>query len=284
MTTPQYSQALSSRFAYVTLEALRDLRAGAMVAQPEIWAARAKGGRAGDIAVIPVMGLLTQRGGWYGMSLEAIRRAHREAIDDASIAGIVYEYDTPGGEVYGVDELAAEFRADRDVKPSIALANCLSASAGYYLQAQHSQVMVTPSGEIGSVGVYGIHMDWSKAFNEMGVTVTIVSAGEGKVDGNPYEELSAEAKASMQADIDRYYGMFTSAVAKGRGVGADVIRNTWKAKVYGAKEAVSIGMADAIGTLDDALRRAGKLAGERKNVRASADVEAERRRRARSRV
>lgn len=284
MNAPQYSQVISSRYAFLTLEALRDLRAGAMVAQPEIWAARAKGTRAGDIAVIPVMGLLTHRGSWYGMAIDAIRRAHRAAIDDASIVGIVYEYDTPGGEVYAIDELAAEFRADRDVKPSVGISHCQSCSAGYYLMAQHSEVLVSPSSDTGSVGVYGIHMDWSRALDEMGITVTIVSAGEGKVDGNPYEPLTPEAQASMQADINRYYGMFVSAVAKGRGVTADVVKGEWQAKVYGAKDAVSIKMADAIGTLDDAVRRVGKIAGQRKAIGASADVDAERIRRARSRV
>lgn len=281
---PQFSQVLSSRFAFVTLEALRDLRAGAMAAQPEIWAARGKSGRAGDIAIIPVMGLLTARGGWYGMSIESVRAAHRAAIDDASITGIVYDYDSPGGEVYAIEELATEFRADRDVKPSIGIANCLSASAAYYLMAQHKQVMVTPSGECGSVGVYGIHMDWSRAFNEMGVTVTLVSAGEGKVDGNPYEELSEEARAQMQADINRYYGMFTGAVAKGRGVSVETVKNEWKARVYGAKEAVSIQMADAVGTLDDAIARVTRMAKERRALSASAEIEAEQRRIARSRL
>jgi signal peptide peptidase SppA len=290
MTTPTLpksaiGQVLSSRFAYLTLEALRGLHAGALFMQePEKWAAKAKGAREGEIAIIPVMGLITPKGSWYGMGVEQIRAAHRNAMADPAITGIVYDYDTPGGSVYLIDELASEFRADRNRKPNVAIANPLSASAGYYLMAQHQEIMVTPSGEIGSVGVYGMHVDYSGALDQAGVKVKFISAGEGKVDGNPYEPLSPEAEKQMQADIDRYYGMFANASAKGRGVSVDVVRKEWKAKVYGAKEAVSIKMADVVGTLDDAILRVSRMVKDQRTAVASADVDAERIRRSRERL
>lgn len=275
------TELLTSRYWAVSLNVLRAVRAGKMVALPDVWAARGATRSAGDVAVVPVMGVLTQRGGWFGMSVESIRANLRTAVADPNVKAIVFEYDSPGGEVSGIEELATEMRQARSAKPTVAVANSMAASAAYYLAAQASEVLVTPSGEIGSVGVYAAHEDWSRALDQLGVTVTLVSAGEGKVDGNMFEPLTDEVRADMQMDIDRYYQMFTSAVAKGRGVAVDQVRNEWKAKVYGAKEAVSIGMADAVGTLDDAIRRANSISQDRKATAAAVDRDVEFRTRAR---
>lgn len=293
---------LSSRAYAVTLEYLRALRAasdkampvldiqpgtfatwmGMSIAHPETWAARGAAKNAGEIAIIPVMGMLTMRGSWFGMSVEGIRQAVRAKLADPGTHAIVLEYDSPGGEVFGIDELATELRAARSQKPVVAVANPFAASAAYYLMAQATEVYVSPSAMVGSIGVYCGHMDWSKALDQMGITVTLISAGEGKVDGNEWEPLSAEARADMQADIDMYYSMFVGAVSKGRKVSVETIRSDWKALCYGAKEAVEIKMADQVGTIEDAIRRAGALGVERR-VAAASDTDLEVRMRARVR-
>lgn len=282
MTPDNPNDLLQSRAWAVTLPFLKAIQARTLAAAPGVWAARGAGRSAGDIAVVPVMGLLTQRGSWYGMSIEGVRANLRNALADGSRA-VVLEFDSPGGEVYGVDELATEIRQARGTKPIVASVNSLSASASYYLAAQADEILVTPSGEIGSVGVYAMHEDWSRALDQMGITVSFITAGEGKTDGNMFEALSDEVRAEMQADIDRYYGMFVAAVAKGRRVSVETIRAGWKAKVYGAKDAVAIGMATGVGTIEDAIRRAGALAQDRKAVTASVDVEVAVRQRARAR-
>lgn len=293
---------LSSRMLAITLPALRALRmakdppaptakpgtwAGMNYAEPEYWAARGAPRSHGDVAVISILGALSQRPWCCGMSYDGIRSSFRSAIEDSSAKAIVLEIDSPGGEVSGVDELAREIRQARGGKPIVAVSNALAASAAYYLAAQADEILVTPSGEIGSIGVYGGHMDWSGFLDQMGIVVTLVSAGEGKTDGNPFEPLAEQARADIQADVDRYYAMFVSAVTKGRratGVTSEQVRGDWKAKVYGAKKAVEIGMADAVGTLEDAVRRAGALARDRRNTAASVDLEVEARKRQRDRA
>lgn len=275
---------LSTRFLAVTRPCLELIRAGKLAAAPELWAARGQTRIDGDVTIIPVMGLITQRGGWYGTSIEQTRAALRQARTDTSKA-VVLDVDSPGGEVYGMDEIAADIRELRKVKPVVGVANSLAASAAYNIISQCDYVLVTPSGEIGSIGVYGMHVDMSAALDQMGIVVTFVSAGEGKVEGNPYSALSDEAKADMQEDIDRYYSMFVGNVRKGRGRGvtSEQIRNEWGAWVYGASEAVEIGMADEVGTLDDAVRRARSLARERNAKSAELANQVEVRKRARAR-
>lgn len=155
----------------------------------------------GGIAVIPVVGTITQRAGmmteWCGgTSTQQISAALAEALRDDAVGQILMEFDTPGGSVFGVAELGDEIHEAAKTKPVIGVANSLSASAGYWLMSQCSQAYVTPGGEVGSIGVWMAHEDWSKAMADSGVVTTMVSAGKFKVEGNPYEPLGEDAGPS----------------------------------------------------------------------------------------
>jgi signal peptide peptidase SppA len=232
------------------------------------------------IAVLPLVGVVSQRGDMCTASTSEFAQLVTEAVADPAIKALVLEIDSPGGEVAGTDEAASVVRAARASKPVVAIANSLAASAAYWIASQATEVMVTPSGEVGSIGVYGVHEDLSGALDQAGVKVSFISAGEGKTDGNPYEPLSDQARTDQQARVNDVYGMFCSAVAKGRGVGVEVVRTQWKAKVYGARQAVEMGLANSVGTLDDAIRRAASLS--RRQAPAAAEAEAIRIRRDRA--
>jgi len=119
-------------------------------------------------------------------------------------------------------------------------------------------LIVTPSGEVGSIGVVAAHMDISKMAESAGLKVTLVSAGKYKTEGNQFEPLSDEARAALQVRVDDYYAMFVKAVARNRGVSPADVRNGFgEGRVVGAKQAVALGMADRVATLDETLARLG---------------------------
>jgi signal peptide peptidase SppA len=214
----------------------------------------------GGIAVIPVVGTITQRAGmmteWCGgTSTQQISAALAEAMRDEAVGQILMEFDTPGGSVFGVAELGDEIHEAAKTKPVIGVANSLSASAGYWLMSQCSQAYVTPGGEVGSIGVWMAHEDWSKAMAESGVVTTMVSAGKFKVEGNPYEPLGEDARAFMQSRVDDYYGAFVKAVARGRGVGVQQVRDGMgQGRVLGADEALAQGMVDGVAPVAEVVR------------------------------
>ena len=226
---------------------------------PQAAVPRRKSARAGAIAVIPVYGAIVQRASQIdicegGTSTQQISNALAEAMADDSVAQVLLDIDSPGGSVYGVQELAAEIMSAK--KPVIGFANSLAASAGYWIGAACSEFHMTPGGEVGSIGVWTAHQDVSKALEQAGVAVKIISAGEFKVEGNPYQPLSAEAEAFMQSRIDDYYSAFVKAVAKGRKVSvSDVRENMGKGRVYGAQQALAAGMVDSVSTLDQVVAR-----------------------------
>ncbi len=224
--------------------------------------------RRGLVAVLGVYGVISQRqaqveevSGPGGTSIERLTQRFRAVRDDASVSSIVFDHDSPGGGVYGVQELADEIRAARGTKPIAAVANSLAASASYWLfsQADKGELTVTPSGEVGSIGVYAAHEDLTKMLDQEGVKVTLVSAGKFKTEGNPFEALGEEARTAIQGRVDDYYAAFVRAVSKGREVAVEDVRKGFgQGRVVGAKEAVDLGMADRVSTLDDTVRRVAR--------------------------
>jgi signal peptide peptidase SppA len=240
-------------------------------------AARLSGG---GVMVLPLYGVIVQRSGIMtelcgGTSTQQFSAALREAVADASVGAIVIDIDSPGGSVYGVQELGEEIYQARDKKPVIGIANSLAASAAYWLGAACSELYVTPGGEAGSIGVWGAHEDWSKYLEEIGVKTTLISAGKFKTEGNPYEPLSKEALGFMQSRIDDYYGAFTKAVARGRGVGVAQVRDGMgQGRVLGGDAAVTQQMVDGVATFDEVIKKA------QRSLRAPAAKTASRRARA----
>ena len=236
-------------------------RAGADVETPQPAAARvqrAGAGRSGAIAVVPIYGTIVQRASQLGLceggtSTQAVSAALQVANADETIDQILLDIDSPGGSVYGVSELADEIRASK--KPVTAVANSLAASAAYWLGCSAREFYMTPGGEVGSIGVWMAHEDWSRAIADAGVDVTLISAGKFKTEGNPYGPLGDEAKAFLQSRTDDYYGAFTRAVAKGRGVSVDQVRSGMgQGRVLGAAQAQAEGMVDGVKTFADVVK------------------------------
>ncbi len=224
-----------------------------------VFAARRLPSVRGTIGVLPLRGVITQRGfgGLMGMliggtSTESYGEAFDALIGDDQVGAVVLDIDSPGGMHWGTPELHAKIRAGREIKPVVAVANSLAASAAYYIASAASQVVMTPSGQVGSIGVFRTHVDTTAAEEAEGVKVTHVIAGKYKAEG--LLPLTPEAEAAMQEEVDTYLDQFVADVAKGRGVSAKVVRETYgEGRVVLAKDALAAGMVDRIATLEEVL-------------------------------
>lgn len=234
---------------------------------------------AGDVAVIPLRGFLAPRGGSaldrYGVAtLDGFVAQVQAAALDPSIGGIVLDVDSPGGLVAGTPEAARAIRALRAVKPIIAVANTVMASGAFWVASGASRIMATVSAVVGSIGIVAEHLDLSRALDTAGMKVTLVTYGKRKAEANPYEPLGDEARASIQARVDEAGALFESDVAKGRGVPVERVRTSFgEGGLFSASGAVSAGLVDELGTLEDAIRVAGTSAREWRS-RARAEAEA----------
>ena len=231
----------------------------------------------GAVALIPVRGIISRRANLMsqysgGTSVEKLTSQFRAALADSSVKAIVFDIDSPGGTVEGVPELAEEIYRSRGQKKSVAVANVMAGSAAYWLAAAAGELVVAPSGAVGSIGVFMAHDDLSKAMEQAGIKTTFISAGKFKVDGNEAEPLSDSARADMQAKVDAFYGMFVKSVARGRRVSQDDVRGGFgQGRMVLAAAAVKEGMADRVATMDDTLARLGASDTNPPKMAASAD-------------
>ena len=203
------------------------------------------------VAHINVRGeLVAENGGGVSPSsgftgYDAIGAAWGFAQRDTNVRGTIVDIDCPGGEVTDLMELCARMRADRGNKPSRAIIRGVGASAAYAIAACCDEITVQDLGYAGSIGVITMHADFSGQLEQAGIKVTLIHAGAHKADGNPFEALPDDVRASIQTDIDHAYGRFVDHVAAARGLSPDAIRAT-EARVYRGQEAVKVGLVDKV--------------------------------------
>ncbi len=228
--------------------------------------------RAGAVAVIPIHGVMSQRAYW-GASTEKIGAAIDAAAADSNVKAIILHIDSPGGTVYGTSELAAKVTAARAAKPVIAQVDSLAASAAYWVAAQATEVVSTPGGDVGSIGVIAMHVDLSGALEAAGVRVTTVAAGKHKAEFSPFLPLSDEARSHLMERVEDSHRQFIGAVASGRGVKASIVESDFgQGRVVDARAAMDAGMIDTIATFDETLARFAGQPGKHQRRAAAAQA------------
>jgi signal peptide peptidase SppA len=209
------------------------------------------------IAVIPVTGSLVNR----ALGVEAIsgltsygeiRRNLDSALADTNVDGIVLDIDSPGGEAGGAFDLADHIFSIRKNKPIWAVANDQAFSAAYTIASSCERIFVTRTAGVGSIGVIALHVDQSQKDAQDGYRYTPVYAGQHKNDFNPHAPLSPSAQAALQSEVDRLQNLFVATVARNRSLSEDAVGAT-EAGLFFGDNALTVRLADAVGTLNDAV-------------------------------
>lgn len=217
--------------------------------------------REGNVAILPMRGVISNRMNMMseisgGTSSEKFGRIFDAAVADSGVKAIILDVESPGGVVAGTDELSAKIFAARGSKPIIAHVNGYAASAAYWIATAADEIVLTSSGQVGSIGVVGVHDDVSAALEKMGVKKTIISSGKYKSEGNPFEPLSDKARAHRQQQADSYYEDFVRAVARNRGVSLTAVREGFgQGRMVRAEAAIAERMADRIASIEETVAR-----------------------------
>jgi HK97 family phage major capsid protein len=237
----------------------------------------------GGVVVIPVTGSITQRANMLteysgGTSTEKLGAQIDAALNSQDVRAIVLDVDSPGGNVSGVPELAEKIYAARGDKKIVAVVNSLMASGAYWIGSSADEVVITPSGMIGSIGVLWVHTEFSEMDAAMGIANTIIRAGLHKAEANSMEPLPDGARERMQTMVDDYYDQFVAAVARNRRTTPDAVRKGYgQGDVLTAQRAVTAGLADRVATLEQVLSELGVEPNALAEARARAATEEARR-------
>ena len=210
------------------------------------------------IAQISIHGTLVRRAGGLDTlsGLRSYAQIENEVLDaatDSQVRGILLDIDSPGGEVAGMFDLVDQVKEAAELKPMYAAANDNAFSAAFLLASAAEKIFVTRTGGTGSVGALAVHLDQSGANEQAGKKYTVVRSGVRKAEHNPLEPLTEDARSSLQSRVDDVRELFISEVVKNRNLTADHVRST-EAQAYYGEQAMEVGFADKIGTLEDAHR------------------------------
>ena len=214
--------------------------------------------RVGDVGVIKISGsLIPGEAGflrYFGITgYGDIKAAVLEGIADKGAKSLMIYSDSGGGSVAGVEDAEAFIRSASMVKPMNAFSE-FSASAAYWLTSAAGHITAASTSINGSLGVIRVVTEYSKAFEKEGITKTVMRAGRYKALGNPYEPLSEDGKAEIQAKLDDLYQLFMGTVARNRGTTAIIADQVMgQGREFLGKRGLDAGLVDAIGDLEDAL-------------------------------
>jgi protease-4 len=197
--------------------------------------------------------------------LARVREELEKAADDESVRAVVLRINSPGGTVTASDILHHEvgrFKARRKV-PVVAAILDVGASGGYYVALAADRIVAHPTTVTGSIGVLMLTVNSGGLLEKIGVSTSYITSGRYKDMGNPFRGLTPDERAIFQEVIDRLHGRFVALVAKGRGLDEARVRTLADGRIYTAEEALTLGLVDRIGYLEDAIALARQSAGLR---------------------
>lgn len=208
----------------------------------------------GSVAILRLRGFLAKRGWWCDTSFDRFSDMVRFAVNDYAVKTILIDCDSPGGSVYGCADCADVVYHANNSKRVICCVNDLCASAALWVGTAAREVVITQSGDLGSIGVYQMRMDVTEAMKKQGVSVEIIRAGEQKAWGSPFLPMTDAERKVKQDEVDAIYQQFINAVARNRGADPGAVRRVWAdARIFSGVDAVRTRLADRVASFDQVL-------------------------------
>ena len=229
------------------------------------------------VALVPVEGTIapgsSRREPFTGSAIagsDTVARLIHEAASDPQARAIVLRVDSPGGDGFASDLLWRAVReARRAGKPVVASMADVAASGGYLASVGADAIVAEPATLTGSIGVFALKPDVSGLLDKLGVGLYSDQRGRNARIDSVFRAWSPEERTLVERQLHAFYDQFVAKVAEGRHLSRDEVEGVAQGRVWTGAQALSRGLVDRLGGLDDAVRLAKELAG----VGAREDVE-----------
>jgi protease-4 len=186
-------------------------------------------------------------------------KTHR---DNPQVKAVVIRINSPGGVVGPTQELHQALMRVREAgKPVVASLGAVAASGGYYTAVAADRIVANPGTLTGSIGVIMQMANVESLFKKVGVDYIVVKAGRYKDVGNFSRAMTTEERRTLQDLLDDVHSQFIDAVAAGRKLQRTEVVRFADGRVFSGVQAKDLHMVDALGSLEDAINEAAKLAG-----------------------
>jgi protease-4 len=223
------------------------------VAAPAWWDDGGFFGLGEKVGVIELSGLLTKS----TPTLENLKRFR----EDRRVRAIVLRVNSPGGVVSPSQEIMREVEKTRKVKKVVASFGSMAASGGYYAACAADLIMASPGTATGSIGVIMKLANMEQLAKKLGLDFYSLKAGALKDMGSPFRPLAPEEQAVLQKLLNDIHEQFIRDVARNRKLPLDKVRKLADGRIFTGEEAKKLGLVDELGNYEDAVERAGRLAG-----------------------
>ena len=182
-------------------------------------------------------------------------------MNDDDIKAVVLRINTGGGSAYASEQIWHSMKLLKAKKPVVVSMGGMAASGGYYISCIGNYIYAEPTTLTGSIGIFGMFPDASQLLTEkLGVKFDDVKTNKFSTFGTPARPFNEEEMAHINKYIDRGYELFRSRVAEGRKMSVDEVEKIAQGHVWLGQDALKIKLVDAIGGLDDAIKKAAELA------------------------
>lgn len=211
----------------------------------------------GNTALIPIKGTIVseESGGLFSgqeAASSVIIKQIEKADKDPQIKAIIFEINSPGGEVVASDEISAAIKKVN--KTTVAWVRDMDASGGYWIASAADHIVAHRLSITGSVGVTGSYVEFAGLLNHFNMTYRQLMAGKYKEVGNPYEEMSSEDRRFLMKIIDAIHKDFLESVAQNRNLTQQEVENISTGAFYLGKDALSLHLVDELGGKEEALK------------------------------
>ena len=193
--------------------------------------------------------------------------------DDKNVKAVVFRVNSPGGSAYDAEQIWHAVKELKAVKPVVVSMGTYAASGGYYISCGADKIIAEPTTLTGSIGIFGLIPNGAQLAKKMGVTYDGVSTNQFSNFGRdilsipyfgigllPARPFTKEEGAKLQAFVEKGYDLFLSRCAEGRGKTKEAIDSIGQGRVWTGNQALKLGLVDALGDTDAAIKAAADLA------------------------
>ncbi len=212
----------------------------------------------GSIVDSEVGGMIEQE---HNIVANEVCKDLEKLMNDDDVKAVVLRVNSPGGSAYASEQIWRAVSQLKTKKPVVVSMGGYAASGGYYISCNANYIYCEPTTITGSIGIFGMFPDVSGLLTDkLGVKFDEVKTNKHAAFGTMARPFNAEETALLEKYIDRGYELFRKRVANGRGLSIEAVEEIAQGRVWLGNDALPIKLVDAIGSLDDAVKKAAELA------------------------
>lgn len=183
-----------------------------------------------------------------------------KATQDDWIKAIVLRINSPGGSALTSEILWQSLERAKEKKPLVVSMGNVAASGGYYIAAGADKIFAEPLTVTGSIGVFATLPNFEGLSKDLGINAEQVNTHKNAMGYSPFEPISESYRKNTKAGIEHIYSLFKERVAAGRNLSLTNVEAIAQGRVWSGTQALEVGLVDALGSLDDAVKAAAELA------------------------